>query len=209
MNEVRFRPLQDPHAKLVDLRRRDLNFDPSTLGAGEPAWRIDEYRQVLPSESPGGPVQGGSWDTARTICAAYGFVDDSLVHAIYDPENALEDRTMLLEVHFWGLLIYAPVRVHEVFEGARAHDDKEARVWGWNYRTLEGHFEMGQIDYEIWKWLETGEVEFRIKAISKAASISNPVLRIGFAVFGRRKQVQFAQQACKRMAILTSEAIGR
>jgi uncharacterized protein (UPF0548 family) len=209
MNEVRFRPLQDPHAKLADLRRRDLNFDLSTLRAGDPAWRIDEYRQMLPSESPGRPLRGGSWDTARAICADYGFVDDSLVHAIYDPEDPLEDRTMLLEVHFWGLLIYAPVRVHEVFDGARSHDGKEARVWGWNYGTLEGHFEMGQIDYEVWKWLESGEVEFRINAISKAAPIPNPVLRIGFALFGRRKQVQFAQRACNRMALLTSEAMDR
>jgi uncharacterized protein (UPF0548 family) len=209
MNEVRFRPLQDPHAKLADLRRRDLNFDPSTLRAGDPAWRIDEYRQMLPSESPGRALRGGSWDTARAICADYGFVDDSLVHAIYDPEDPLEDRTMLLEVHFWGLLIYAPVRVHEVFDGARSHDGKEARVWGWNYGTLEGHFEMGQIEYEVWKWLESGEVEFRINAISKAAPIPNPVLRIGFALFGRRKQVQFAQRACNRMALLTSEAMDR
>ena len=209
MTEVRFRPLQDPQARLDDLRRRNLNFDPSTLRAEEPAWRIDEYRQVLPSESPGRPLQGGSWDTARAICAAYGFVDNSIVHAIYDPEDPLEDRTMLLEVHFWGLLIDAPVRVHEIFDGARSQDGKEAHVWGWNYRTLEGHFEIGQIDYEVWKWLETGEVEFRINAISKAAPIPNPVLRLGFAMFGRRKQVQFAERSCKRMALLTSEALGR
>lgn len=209
MTEVRLRPHQDPHAKLDDLRKKNLNFDLSNLGSRDPAWRIDEYRQVLPSEPRGRPLPGESWDKARAICASYGFVDDSIVHAIYDPEEPLEDRTMLLEVHFWRLLIYAPVRVGQIFDGVRTQDGKKVHVWAWNYRTLEGHFEMGQIDYEIWKWLDSGEVEFRIKAISRAAPVANPVLRLGFAVFGRRRQVQFAQRACRRMALLTSEATGR
>jgi uncharacterized protein (UPF0548 family) len=209
MTEVRLRPLEDPRAELDDLRKRNLNFDPTTLVSGDPAWRIDDYRRLLPPEAPGKPVQGGSWDMARAICAAYGFVDDSIVHAFYDHEEPLKNRTMLLEIRFWRLLIYAPVRVGEIFEGVRNQDDNEAHVWGWNYRTLEGHFEIGQIDYEVWKWIDSGEVEFRIHTISRAASIPDPVLRLGFAVFGRRKQVEFAQGACRRMAVLTSEAMSR
>ena len=30
------------------------------------------------------------------------------------------------------------------------------RVWGWSYRTLQGHLEMGQMDYALWKWLDDG-----------------------------------------------------
>jgi len=209
MTDVRIRPLDDPHAHLAGLRRKNLNFDPATLARGELGWNDDRYRQVLPSESPGSPVQGGSWDTARAICAKYGFVDDSIVHAIYDPDEPLEDRNMLLEVHFWRLLIYAPVRVGEIFDGPRNQDGQDVHVWGWNYRTLEGHFEMGQIEYEVWKWLDSGKVEFYIHATSRAAPIRDPILRLGFAVFGRKKQVQFAQRACRRMAQLVTEAVGR
>ena len=32
--------------------------------------------------------------------------------------------------------------------------------YGWYYDTLEGHFEQGRMHYEVWKWLDTGEVEF-------------------------------------------------
>jgi hypothetical protein len=179
------------------------------LGASERRWRKDEFRQVLPAEAPGSPVRGGSWDTARAICATYGFVDDSIVHAIYDPDEPLPNRNMLLEVHFWGFLIYAPVRVGEVFDGARKQNGQDVHVWGWNYRTLEGHFEMGKIDYEVWKWVDSGKVEFCIHATSCAAPIRDPILRLGFAVFGRRKQVQFAQRACRRMAQLTTEAVAQ
>jgi hypothetical protein len=68
---------------------------------------------------------------------------------------------------------------------------------------------MGQIDYEVWKWLDTGEVEFRISAFSRAAHIPNPIVRLGFRVFGRREQVRFARRACERMASLTAAALGR
>jgi hypothetical protein len=79
-------------------------------------------------------------------------------------------------------------------------------VWGWSYRTLQGHLEMGQIDYELWKWLDSGEVEFRIHVVSRAAQISNPVIRLGFRIFGRRQQVRFARRACERMALALSAA---
>jgi hypothetical protein len=81
------------------------------------------------------------------------------------------------------------------------------RVWTWSYRTLEGHFEMGQIDYQIRKWLDSGEVEFRIHAVSRGAKIDDRVVRVGFLIFGRRKQVQFAHNACARMAELTSAVL--
>ena len=77
----------------------------------------------------------------------------------------------------------------------------------WNYRTLAGHFEKGQIDYEVWKWLDTGEVEFRIDAVSQAARGSHPLVDVGFRIFGRARQRKFARNACERMASLTREAL--
>jgi hypothetical protein len=83
-------------------------------------------------------------------------------------------------------------------------DGCRARIWGWNYRTLQGHLEMGQMDFEVWKWLDTGEVEFRIHSFSRRARIRNPLLRFGFRLFGRREQERFARHACARMAALTA-----
>ena len=78
------------------------------------------------------------------------------------------------------------------------------RVWGWSYATLQGHLETGQMDYEVWKWLDSGAVEFRIHVVSRSSRIGNPIIRLGFRLFGRREQVRFAKRACERMACLVS-----
>jgi hypothetical protein len=67
---------------------------------------------------------------------------------------------------------------------------------------------MGQMDYEVWKWLDNGEVEFRIHAVSKPAHIPNPMIRLGFRLFGRPIQARFAHRACQRMAQLTAATLG-
>jgi uncharacterized protein (UPF0548 family) len=76
------------------------------------------------------------------------------------------------------------------------------RVWGWSYGTLQDHLEMGQMDYEVWKWADDGRVEFRIHVLSRPARIRNPITRLGFRIFGRGQQVRFARRACERMACL-------
>ncbi len=110
---------------------------------------------------------------------------------------------MLLELRFAGLRFYVGVRVSQVTDGRHTQDGREAAVWGWGYRTLEGHLEAGQMDYEVRKWLDTGEVEFRINAFSRPAHIPNPVVRLGFRLVGRRVQTRFARYACERMRRLT------
>jgi Domain of unknown function (DUF1990) len=198
----------DAVAELNELRRKDLNFDPVEIEhAAAPSWRTDDYHQSLVTEPPGPPVTGGSWHVARRLTESYEFVDPALVRAFYDPRDAPEDRTMLLEIDFWGLRIYAGVRSMGIVEETRNEEQGPARVWTWSYRTLEGHFEMGQIDYEVRKWLDSGEVEFRIHAVSRAAKLDEMVVRIGFAIFGRRKQVEFAHSACARIAELTSAVL--
>jgi hypothetical protein len=68
---------------------------------------------------------------------------------------------------------------------------------------------MGQMDYEVWKWLDSGAVEFRIHVVSKPAHIPNPLVRLGFRVFGRAMQRRFARHACRRMAQLITAALDR
>jgi uncharacterized protein (UPF0548 family) len=202
------RPLGHPEARaaLDALHERALNFDPAEAGrrSAENAWKIDDYRQALPSEPPGAPVPDGSWEVARRLMRAYEFADPAIVRAIYHPDQPLERRDMLLEIHFHGLRFHCGVRVGAVRDDESEIDGRQVRVWGWSYRTLQGHIEMGEMDFEVWKWLDTGAVEFRIHSFSRRARIRNPVVRLGFRLFGRREQVRFARHACARMAALTA-----
>jgi uncharacterized protein (UPF0548 family) len=138
----------------------------------------------------------------------YEFADPKIVRAVYHSDTPLEDRTMLLEARFYLLRFHFGVRVGGVIDTVTTVDGRPVRVWGWNYRTLQGHLEMGQMDYQAWKWLDTGKVEFRIHVVSRAARISNPLIRLGFALFGRRMQKKFAQRALARMHALVLDAVG-
>jgi uncharacterized protein (UPF0548 family) len=138
----------------------------------------------------------------------YEFADPHIVRAIYHDDAPLEHRDMLLEARFHGLRFHFGVRVGGVRDDRCEIDGRPVRIWGWNYRTLQGHLEMGQMDYEVWKWLDSGEVQFRIHAFSRRAPGGNPIVRLGFRVFGRREQVRFARHACRRMAALTAAELG-
>jgi hypothetical protein len=209
MTELRIVSHPDVRAHLARLRTKELNFRPQLEGPFTPenGWRIDNYQQLLPWEPPGPPVAGGSWEVATLLSESYAFADPTLVRAFYDPREPLEGRTLLLEVHFWGLRIYAGVRAGGVSDGIREHEGRPARVSAWNYRTLDNHFEAGQIDYEVWKWLDSGEIMFRVVAFSRPAPIDQPVIRLGFWLFGRRTQIRFARRACVRMEELTRAAL--
>ena len=106
------------------------------------------------------PLAAGSWQIARRLMSGYEFADPSIVRAYYDPTIPLERRNMLLRLQAFGVVrFFVGVRVGEVYERTREVGGKHARVWGWNYRTLEGHVEIGQMDWEVWKWLDDGHVE--------------------------------------------------
>jgi uncharacterized protein (UPF0548 family) len=168
---------------------------------------VDDLRQPLPPEAPGQPVEGGSWETARRLMRGYEFADPSIVRAIYDPEEPLEGRTMLLQIRFYGLRFRTGVRVSRVYDEERSDHGRAARVWGWAYQTLQGHLEMGEMDWQVWKWLDSGEVEFRIHAYSKRSRERGPLVRLGFRLFGRREQLAFLRMTLVRMRRLTETAL--
>lgn len=199
------KPLDDAkHRALADMRERPLNFTPSPPGQHPPehGWEVDRYCTALPGEPPGDPIPGGSWEIAQRLMREYAFADPAIIRATYDPERSLEERTMLLEARFHGLRFHIGVRVSEVVDETRDEGGRPVRVWGWSYRTLQGHLEAGEMGYEAWKRLDTGEVEFRIHRIVRSASGGNPVVRLGFRLFGRREQVRFARRSGERMAAL-------
>ena len=194
---------------VAPFRDRGLNFDPARCYEHVPenGWHVDDLCEPLPSEVPGPPVDGGSWEIARRLMRGYEFADPSIVRAVYDPDEDLEGRTMLLQLRFHGLRFHGGVRVCEVYDEERQHGGRTARVWGWAYQTLEGHLEMGQMDWQVWKWLDTGQVEFRIHAYSRGAPERNPVVRLGFRLFGRREQLAFLHSTLVRMRRLTETAL--
>lgn len=195
---------------LERLRTARINFDPPEGGwpAAGQGWNFDERVQTLPAEQPGPPEPEGSWELARRLMRGYEFADPSIVRATYDPEAPLEGREMLLALRFWGLRFRTGVRVAGVYDETRQVDGREGRVWGWSYRTLEGHLERGEMHWQVWKWLESGEVEFHIHSYSRRAHIANPVVRLGFRLFGRREQLRFLAGTCARMRALTEAALG-
>lgn len=197
-------------ARALDrLSNAPLNFDPSDLGEeGKGAhWNYDESLQALPSEAPGPPARDGSWQVASALMRGYGFADPSMVRGHYDPDAPLEGRTLLLVVRFWGLRFFVGCRVADVYERTEAIGGARAHVWGWSYRTLEGHFEQGELHWAVLKDLDTGEVSFRIHSWSRRAPGGNPIARMGFRLFGRRQQLRFYERTCERMLRLTEEGL--
>jgi uncharacterized protein (UPF0548 family) len=193
---------------LDDLRARAPNFDPAELGQGD-GWHVDDHRRPLPGEPPGDPLPDASWELARRIMRNYELADPATVRAHYHPDAPLEGRDMLLELRIWGLRFHMGVRVAQVFDEVRTIDGRDVRVWGWAYDTLEGHLEMGRMDWEVRKWLDSGEVDFHIRAVSRRAPAGNPVVRLGFRLFGRRRQLRFYDRACARLARLTEIELER
>jgi uncharacterized protein (UPF0548 family) len=196
--------------QLERLRHLDPNFEPAELpDVASRAWHIDDYRHPLPPEPPGEPVPDGSFETAKRLLRDYEFADPRRIRAYYWADAPLRGRDMLLEIRYLLFRVRVGVRISEVFDEVRDVAQRAARVWGWAYQTLDGHLERGQMDYELWKWLDTGEVQYRIHAVSEIAEIDNPILLLGFRLVGRREQVQFARRCAQRMERLVSLNLSR
>jgi uncharacterized protein (UPF0548 family) len=194
---------------LADLAQRPLNFEPDDLADANEhtGWHIDDYRQPLPAEEPGEPEPRGTFQIAQQLMCDYAFADPAIVRAVFDPASGLANRNMLLQVHFGPVRFFLGCRVGPIVDEARTVDGRPVHVWGWSYGTLEGHLERGQMDYTVWKWLDDGAVEFRIHVVSRRAQAGNPIVRLGFRLVGRSRQVRFARRACERMRELVEQEL--
>ena len=191
--------------RLAALASTPVNFDTSRTDECTPehGWRVDDMTEPLPGEGSGPPAEGGSWSVARRLMVEYQLADPRVVRAVSDEDAPLAGRDMLLQIRFAGVRFNVGVRIGEVYEDTREVEGRQAHVFGWFYRTLEGHFEEGQMHYEIWKWLDTGDVEFRLFAFSRPARSGPLLLRTGFRLFGRPQQLRFYRQVCRRARRLT------
>lgn len=196
---------------LAELPGRTPNFDPDALRDADPAegWQVTDLCQPLPAEPAGPPTRDGSWEIARRLMRGYEFADPSIVRAYYDPAVALERRNMVLELQALGVLrLFVGVRVAQVYERACRIDGRPVRIWGWSYLTLEGHVEMGQMDWQVWKWADSGQVEFRVHSVSRDAAIANPITALGFRLLKRRERERFLRSTRQRMRTFVELALG-
>jgi uncharacterized protein (UPF0548 family) len=191
--------------QLAELARRPVNFDPARVDSlvADEGWRLDDMIESLPHEGSGPPAEGGSWQIARRIMDEYQLADPRVVTAFQRSDAPLAGRDMLLKIRFAGLPIRVGVRIGDVYEQTLELDRRQVHVFGWSYRTLEGHFEQGQMHYEVWKWLDSGDVEFHLRAVSRPAARGPLLLRTGFRLVGRPHQLRFYRQVCRRARRLT------
>ena len=198
---------EEYRARLDTYANAQVNYDFSRQNeyTGATGWRLDDYETDLPAEAPGPPEPAGSFAAAQDVLRRYAFPPPDLITGYFDPSVPLEKRVMVLRAHFLVFNFYFGVRVSEVTdEAARATPGGPERVWGYGYRTLEGHFEKGQIDFTIHKNITTGAVQFRIHAVSQSGQIRNPFYWVGFKLFGRILQRKFARESLRRMRELVA-----
>jgi uncharacterized protein (UPF0548 family) len=191
--------------RLIALAERSPNLDPDEVRPPVDAsqWRIDELVEPLPHEKPGPPEPGGSWLAAKQIMNSYQLAEPRVVTGVYERDAPLSGRDMLLKIHYGPLRFKVGVRVGDPRETTDELDGRELLRYGWSYRTLEGHFEEGEMRYELRKWLDTGDVEFRVHAVSRPARSGPLVPRLGFRLVGRNQQLRFYRQICRRLKRLT------
>ncbi len=197
-------------ARLDAYANAQVNYDFACQSeyTGATGWRIDDYATDLPAEAPGPPEAAGSFAAAQEVLRRYAFPPPDLITGYFDPAVPLEKRIMVLRAHFLVFNFYFGVRVSEVTdEAARPTPDGPERVWGYGYRTLEGHFEKGQIDFTIHKNITSGAVQFRIHAVSQPGQIRNPFYWLGFKLFGRVLQRKFARESLRRMRGLVAASL--
>ena len=198
-------------AALRALDGLDVNYRrPPAVGpvpAPGTGWYIDSLVRSLPAESPGAPTPGGSWEIACRQVRDYRFAEPRILRALFRADAPLPGRDMLLEGRFYGLRFDMGVRVTSVTDETLGTGRTARRVWGWGYRTLQGHLEQGELRYEVVKYLHTGEVSFVITGYSRRAPISNPLIRLGFALFGRHTQRRFYRMSAGRLHRLVREEL--
>jgi uncharacterized protein (UPF0548 family) len=193
--------------RLAELHHKRVNYDPDTPHPREDGWRYDDYCRRLPSEDPGEPADGGPFRIAQQLLRNYQVADPHIVRAHYDQDAPLEGRDMLLELRFLVFRTYAGCRVGKITDEERTVDGRRVRIWGWPYQTLEGHIEQGEMNWEVWKWLDTGEVEFRIHSYSRMVRVRNPFMRLGVRLFGQRERRRYLSAACTRIDRLTRDGL--
>lgn len=198
-------------ARLDALRQQHYNLDLARDVSEADGWHLDHHAADLVPEPPGPPLPPddphASFAIARDLVRAYAFPDPRLITGIFSPDESMAGRPMLLRARFLGVTFWFGVKVGREIDEVRETDGGRVWAYGFDYATLEGHFERGQITFEVRKAQATGAVTFHIDAFSQPDRIGNPLFRLGFRLFGRRLQLRFARTAIERMQRFVREEL--
>ncbi len=201
---------QQYQKQIQELATLDFNYDEKMYHAAKDkrGWFVDRYEATLAIEPEGPPLQNGAFAAVKQTIQLYQFANPKLIYAFFDPEQPLLGRNMLMFAHFSGFTFQFGVRVVAVTEEVRKNKlGEDLQVWGYAYRTLKGHFEIGEIRFEVTKNLKTGEVAIDISAYSKPDRIPNFFFRSGFKLFGRSLQKYFAHSSIRRLQKVAKTAL--
>jgi hypothetical protein len=116
----------------------------------------------------------------------------------FDRSAPLLGRNLLLRASFAGFVFEFGVRVVKVVDERVDSPRGPIACWGYSYRTLEGHWEKGEIYFGVEKELESGRVRVLTRSYSRIGTIPNLFHRIGFSFFGRSLQREFAEDSVHR-----------
>ncbi len=199
-----------PRNPVVDQRLRSLrdatfNYEIDGDPADDPTWYHDAYENIVGTEPPGPPVPGGVFETAKQILIDYKFPDPRRLVGHYNPAAPLAERTMVLEAKLLGQRRYFGTRVSKVVDDQPTIDGKKFTRFGWAYRTLAEHYEVGEMFFAVTKDQTSGEVRFAIKAYSRPGRIPGLLDRWVFWAVGRRLQRQFGRRCVARMRELVEQ----
>jgi Domain of unknown function (DUF1990) len=200
-------PLARYRLEALGVAKYNLDLERTSDYTAQAGWNVDQHEAELPPEAPGEPIEGGSFRAAQQIVREYRFPPPGLITGIFLPDQPLETRVMLLRARFLLFTFYFGVRIGGVKDTSQDTPQGQERVWGYNYATLEGHFERGQIEFTIHKNLASGAVSFQIHSFSRTGTITNPIYKLGFLIFGRALQRRFARESLRRMQVLVREAL--
>jgi uncharacterized protein (UPF0548 family) len=184
--------------KLAQLAELPFNFDPGTEPEESDAWCRDGYAVPLPPETPGDIVRGGSFEIAKDYLYSYRFPNPRRIVGYFDRRTPLHGRNMLLRASFAGFVFEFGVRVVKVMDERVDSPDGPIAVWGYGYRTLEGHWEQGEICFCVEKHLDSGRVTVRTRSYSRIGTIPHMLHRVGFNLIGRSLQREFARDGMNR-----------
>lgn len=198
--------------RIKALEALEFNYDEKTYhdSVDKMGWFVDKYDAVLAVEPAGEPIPLGPFEVVKNAIGRYQFPDPALIRAWFDPDIELARRNMLMQARFLGLKFYFGVRVTSVIDEQVTHTNGEIeKRWGYSYRTLKGHFEIGEIRFIVSKNFSSGEVKFHVDAYSRPDQIPNLAYRIGFKIFGRSLQNYFARSSIERLKEVAQNSLNQ
>lgn len=163
-------------------------------------WHIQQYRDLIAQEASGHPEPQGKFNKMKEVLAQGRLVNRRLLRVYMDSQGPLLGRNLLLVTRVFGIPLRFGVRIARVFDEEVGNiDGHREHVWGYTYRSLKGHYDIGEVSFRISKDLTSGHLFFAIETCSKTSRIPQFWYRWAFRIFGPGVQRVFCLNAIRRM----------